>query len=380
MGIQASSGLTKRGGVWHIDKVFRGVRIRGSTETSDLDQAEEQLAARVEAIRKAEVLGVRPDRKFRVAATKYLEENQHKKSIADDAGLLRQLDPFIGDLALKQVHMGTLQPFIVKRQQDKVKTRTINAGLEVVRHILNLAEGEWRDESGLTWIERAPKIKLFPIRDKRPPYPLSREEQAIFFPELPDYLARMALFKANSGTREDEVCGLRWDWEVQVPELETSVFIVPGDKVKNTDERLVVLNRIARSVIDSVRGAHPEYVFVHLPKGEQELQPLARMNNTAWRNARERAANKWEVQTGQPAPTGFRRVRVHDMKHTFGRRLRAAGVSFEDRQDLLGHKSGRITTHYSAAELANLIAAAERVCDENSRKSPASTWLRRRAG
>jgi hypothetical protein len=30
----------------------------------------------------------------------------------------------------------------------------------------------------------------------------------------------------------------------------------------------------------------------------------------------------------------------------FGRRLRAAGVSFEDRQDLLGHRSGRITTHY----------------------------------
>jgi hypothetical protein len=82
-------------------------------------------------------------------------------------------------------------------------------------------------------------------------------------------------------------------------------------------------------------------------------------------------------QTTRP---GFRRVRVHDLKHTFGRRLRAAGVSFEDRQDLLGHKSGRITTHYSAAELANLIAAAERVCAESSRKSPASTWLRRRAG
>jgi len=42
---------------------------------------------------------------------------------------------------------------------------------------------------------------------------------------------------------------------------------------------------------------------------------------------------------------------VHDLKHTFGRRLRAAGVSFEDRQDLLGHRSGRITTHYSAAGL-----------------------------
>jgi integrase len=83
------------------------------------------------------------------------------------------------------------------------------------------------------------------------------------FLELPDYLARMFLFESNSGTREEEVCGLRWDWEVQVPELETSVFIIPGDKVKNTEERLVVLNRIARSVIDTVRGVHPEYVFVY---------------------------------------------------------------------------------------------------------------------
>lgn len=30
---------------------------------------------------------------------------------------------------------------------------------------------------------------------------------------------------------------------------------------------------------------------------------------------------------------------------------------------LLGHKNGRITTHYSSAELNNLIQAANRVCD-----------------
>jgi hypothetical protein len=36
-------------------------------------------------------------------------------------------------------------------------------------------------------------------------------------------------------------------------------------------------------------------------------------------------------------------------------KLRAAGVSFEDRQDLLGHKNARITTHYSGPELASLI-------------------------
>jgi len=129
--------------------------------------------------------------------------------------------------------------------------------------------------------------------------------------------------------------------------------------VKNGEERLLVLNRVAKSVIEDVRGEHPEYVFTY--RGH----PLTVMNNSAWQRARKRV--------------GLSQVRVHDLKHTFGRRLRAAGVSYEDRQDLLGHKSGRITTHYSAAELENLIEAANKVCGKNSRKSPALVLLKQKA-
>jgi hypothetical protein len=111
--------------------------------------------------------------------------------------------------------------------------------------------------------------------------PSLNEDQAVFFPELPDYLARVALFKSNTGTREDEVCGLRWDWEVPVPELGTSVFLVPGDRVKNMEERLVVLNRIARSVIDSVRGMHSEYVFVHKSYSSSSPRPRSRRGTQA---------------------------------------------------------------------------------------------------
>ena len=60
------------------------------------------------------------------------------------------------------------------------------------------------------------------------------------FLELPSHLAEMALFAVNTGCRDSEICNLQWDWEVKVPELETSVFIVPGSFVKNGDERLVV--------------------------------------------------------------------------------------------------------------------------------------------
>ena len=58
------------------------------------------------------------------------------------------------------------------------------------------------------------------------------------------------------------------------------------------------------------------------------------------------------------------------------RRLRAAGVSFEDRQDLLGYRSARITTHYSAVELSRLIDAANSFC-ERSGKKPELVVLRR---
>lgn len=52
---------------------------------------------------------------------------------------------------------------------------------------------------------------------------------------------------------------------------------------------------------------------------------------------------------------------------------------YEDRQDLLGHKTGKVTTHYSAAELEGLIEAANSVCETKSSKSPALVMLKQKA-
>lgn len=351
-------GLVKRGEVWHVEKrIGNGQRLRESTGTSNLAEAERYLIHRLETIRNAEVYGIRPKRTFREAATKFLNEAQ-KTSIRMDAYHLKALDRFIGHLALEGVHMGSLQPFIESRRKEGVKNRTINYGLQIVRHILNLAAGEWMDEHGMTWLAHAPKIKLFRETDKRHPYPLTPVEQVRLFDELPEHLRKMSLFKVNSGCREQEVCNLRWDWEIELPELNTSVFLIPAHRVKNREDRLVVLNRVAKGVVEEMRGMHAESVFTYRGRG------VKTMYGAAWRKARERA--------------GLPEVRVHDLKHTFGRRLRAAGVSFEDRQDLLGHKSGRITTHYSRPELQSLIVAANKVCSQEGEALDSLTILRRR--
>jgi len=347
-------GLVKRGNIWHINKKVNGRRISESTGSSSLEEAERYLVHRLEQIRQANVYGIRPKRTFREAATKYLLENKHKASIKEDARWLMFLDPLIGNMTLESIHMGSLQFYIQLRRESKVKARTINYGLQTIRRILNLASGEWLDEHGLTWLSNAPKIKLLPEDDKRKPFPLNWDEQRRLFSELPIHLRRMALFAVNTGCRDREICRLKWEWEIPVPELEVSVFIIPGHYVKNRQDRLIVLNKVASLVIQEVRNNHSDYVFTFKNK------PITRMLNSAWKKAR--------IRSGLP------KVRVHDLKHTFGRRLRAAGVGFEDRQDLLGHKNGRITTHYSNAELNNLLLAANMVCE--SEQGPHLTLLR----
>ena len=51
-------------------------------------------------------------------------------------------------------------------------------------------------------------------------------------------------------------------------------------------------------------------------------------------------------------------------------RLRSAGIPLETRKALLGHANDDITTHYSAAELEELINAAEGIVDQGRTETP----------
>ena len=143
--------------------------------------------------------------------------------------------------------------------------------------------------------------------------------------------------------------------------------------VKNGEDRLVVLNDVAKAIIEAQRGLHKIWVFPY--KGNR----LVKMNSSAWKHSRVRAAATWKNEKREPAHPGFSHLRVHDLTHTFGRRLRVKGVAFEDRQALLGHKSSSVTTDYSAAEIEHLIAQANKVTIIGQRSSPTLTVLRRRS-
>lgn len=337
--LKRSPGLTKRGELWHINKVIKGKRLYESTGTSDLEEAERYLAKRIAEFRDQLIYGERKSYTFIEAATKYLKEVK-KKSLDRDAVTLKAAVPFIGDMPLEQIHMGTLKKFISERQKAGLKNNTINRDLAIISRVLVLAARLWRDEFGNSWLVEPPLIQ--PLKsDNRKPYPINEEEQERLICELPEHLQAMVLFALHTGLRESELTGLKWSEEI--PNL--GIFILPGHRTKNSEDRIVPLNSTAKAIIEAQRGKHDEFVFTF--KGN----PVLRINGHAWRKARVRA--------------NLCQCRVHDLRHTFGRRLRAAGVSFENRQDLLGHKSSRITDHYCKAEIEELKDAVEKLSRVN---------------
>lgn len=393
MAKKAITGLQKMpNGIWKIDKIYRGERIQESTGTCEREEAEQYLIHLLEKMRQRKVYGVREIKTFAQAAAKYLVEHREQPSIRLTALYLEQVVEYIGHLPLTHIDDDALAGYLRDRKADAVmpdgklkkgvSNRTINIAIERVIRVLQLACRKWRDEERRPWLDSVPLLtKLEEKKASRKPYPMSWEEQSILFGELPDHLRRMVLFKVNTGCREQEVCKLRWDWEIFVPELETSVFLIPAEfggrhensGVKNRDERLVVLNGVARSIIEQQRGISREWVFPY------NGTAMHRMNDSAWKKARVRAAKLWQEQHLKAAHPGFASIRVHDMKHTFGRRLKAAGVTEEDRKSLLGHKNGSVTSHYSGAELGQLIEAANKVSVTDSR-GPVLTILKRRIG
>lgn len=367
----------QKAGEWVIDKRVSGVRIFERTGERSQEEAQAILDDRIHEARLCLRFGETKRYSFREAATHYVK-TETKRSIDRDFHDLKMLDPWIGHLFLDQISDETLKPFkdhrmgISRRRgppfddQGLVKSGTVNRALATVHRVLVLCARRYRDNNK-PWLTQAPpEITKVPETDKRPPYPLSWIEQDLFFDQLPEYLRDRAMFAVHTGARDAEVCNLRWTWEVEVSQIHRTGFLIPADYSKNKTQGLLVLNKIAEKITDTQRGQHPDLVFPG-PKGGL----MDSLLTTSWVRARKDAAKKYNKTIGLEMPDRFASVSPHDLRHSFGQRLRAVGVGLEDRRDLLRHRKADVTEHYSAAELAHLFDCVDLISAPKSRKSPA---------
>ena len=327
-------GLVWRGEKIHIDTKIGGQTVRKSTRTSKVKEAVAVYDEMKYQARHRNLTGKPQElhKTWAEAIMRYFEETSHK-NLKEEKRKLNYLRRFIPlDMDINDIHNSTLEPMRKELYLKHRKANTHNAYRKMVRQILNKAAG-W-EENGEPWLRRVPKILMESTlknprewMNKKDGYSLSWDEQDRLLACLPSHLKDAALYSLNTGARQGEITNLRWSWELLSEELGISVFQIPETHHKNGKSKIVVLNSIAKEIIEQRRGEHPEFVFTY--KGES----IKRFNASSWRKNRERV--------------GLPQVTFHDLRHTFATRLSNYGVSEPEIAALLGHTIPGVTATYA---------------------------------
>jgi integrase len=294
------------------------------------------------------------ERTFADAAARYLAEFQGKDKLRS-AHCIASVAPYIGQLRLIDVDDEAMQAFKEDRRLGRppfgkpAMVGTVNKELSQVVTVLNKAARIWR------WIPSAPKIEH--VRGAvRQAYPFTLEEQKRLFAELPSgWDVGAAVFAVNTGVRKEELFGLKWTDMVRVPELGDGVFVFVLVDTKNGHQRAVICNSFARNAVEQQRKWQAKhgwstYVFPSRRHGYagERCKATGRIWGEAW------------IRAGLPSGPLVKKG-IHNCRHTFAHRLRAAGVPQEDRNALLGHANTNLAEHYALPDLERLLAHAEKV-------------------
>ena len=274
------------------------------------------------------------DKTFDDACALYLSEFEGK-CLTRQMYALKHIQPYIGHLPLIDVDDQALIEYKRIRKTEAM-VGTINKELSTATAVLNKAAKVWR------WIPSAPKLQRVK-GEHRKPYPLTWAEQINMFKRLTFNTQKIALFAVNTGCRREEIFKLRWDDERDIDGV--MVFILRD--TKNGQDRPVICNSIARRIVNYMRepsrfGAKRSKEFV-FPR-----ETVSKILNKAWLMA--------DLPDDPLVKKG-----IHNLRHTFGYRLRSEGVAGEDRDALLGHHAKSLTQHYAVPDIKRLAALAERI-------------------
>ncbi|WP_240472449.1 tyrosine-type recombinase/integrase [Haliea salexigens] len=278
---------------------------------------------------RAHRLGEKPRRTWQEAVVRWVQEKDHKADRDKDLGKLRWLDGYFGGLYLDEISRDRVDQVGVLKKIEATPS-TANRYLALVRAILRAARDDWE------WIDRCPRVKLYPEPKKRVRY-LSREEAALLLKELPPHLAALAEFSLATGLRQRNVSYLRWD---QVDVARRMAWI-HADQSKSRKAIAVPLNDSALSVLEGQRGKHSAWVFTYADK------PVDRTSTKAWKAALGRA--------------GIENFRWHDLRHTWASWHVQNGTSLQELQALGGWSSFEMVLRYAHLAADHLQAAACRI-------------------
>jgi integrase len=244
---------------------------------------------------------------------------------------LKQLQPHFGRLYLDEINKTRLSEYVSERKRGGTNNATIRRDLATMSCLFTCA---------ITWdfVETNP-VKNYGKRHLReaPPrttYPSDAEiDRLVAHASVP--AGRIIRFLAETGMRQEEVCGLEWS---QVNVLRREIRLT---KTKTSSPRIVPLSDDALgTIVGTARHIISPYVFWH-DDGERFTQ----------------FANAFR-QTAKRAGVPFR---CHDLRHRFASVFLQKTGDLAVLQAILGHRSITMTLRYAHLLTENLHAGVAKL-------------------
>jgi integrase len=291
-----------------------------------------------------------------------------RTTIQDYRGYLRRhLVPFFGPRPLDKIDRAYVEGYLLRKKQDGLSSKTIQNQLNFLHGIFAFAiKRGWATANPVALVDRprSPRSAHRRIRFLQP-----EELDAVLRTVPDDHLGvierPLYLTAAMTGLRQGELLGLRWvdvDWlagRVRVAESYTrGAFDSPkshrGRSVPMADR---LAGELERHFQRSLWRAEQDLVFAHPATGHVlDASKLRRR----FRDALARA--------------GVRDITFHELRHTFGTQMAAAGAPLRAIQEWMGHADASTTEIYAhyAPDPSGGRAFAQRAFGDGSPRSDLS--------
>ncbi len=342
-----AAGVASWYGSWRVGgrRVHRRIgpkRKAGSREGLTATQAERELQRRIDSERTAVRSGLSVGEVGERYVT-HLETVMERKptTISDYRSMLRaHIVRFFGERPIEKVDPDRIAAFLVAGRRKGLSTKTISNQLVFLHGLFAFAlKRGWIAVNPVPAVDRPRAQAVDP--DIR--YLELDEVEALLRAVPADRFAStdrtVYLVAAMTGLRQGELVALRWsdvDWSaarIRVRRNYTrETFGTP--KSRRGSRSVPMADRVAgaleRHFKTSAYQSDRDLVFAHPESGH----PL---DASALRN-RYKAALK---------AAGLRKVRFHDLRHTFGTHCAAAGVPMRTLQEWMGHAQLQTTEIYA---------------------------------
>jgi integrase len=234
-------------------------------------------------------------------------------------------------MPLAEIRRQDVQKYITKRLGE-VSGDSVIKEVNVLKHLFGLAV-EWE------LIPVNPAYRMGGKKDNMKASPgrlryLQPTELQAVLGACPQWLRPIAGLLAFTGMRRGEVLGLRW---LDV-DLKGGRILLP--QTKNGDGRVVPLNDLAASVLETVQPSSPTG-RIFPTDVEPEAVSIAFL----------RACRK----------IGIVDFKLHDLRHTAASWMRMSGADLQDVADVLGHRDLRMTRRYAHLSGEHLSTAVKRL-------------------